>query len=256
LLFVNPRNYYVTNPSEIVNVLLNLKKSMLNPQYLHLTQKHLTRFANRDNFLSSMEMAFGAGLEHSRVDRLASQWRQGDFSGLPTIQVLDHGILGTAWGAYAAKQNTIYLDAAFLATASAEQIVSVLLEEIGHAVDSVLNDEDAIGDEGTLFSELVLGHTLSDAEILSLRAEDDRTSIALGGQQVFIEQANIIGTSLEDTLNGTASADLIQGLDGNDIIYGLGGNDTLIGGINNDTLYSNFDSNEVQCTLQLEEKIQ
>jgi Zn-dependent protease with chaperone function len=139
---------------------------MINSQYLHLAQQNLTEFAQSSDFASKIEMAFGSQIDRSELTALQQRWQQGDFSDLPTIEVLQNGELGAASGAYAAGGKKIYLSASFLDTASTEQIVGVLIEEIGHFVDGYLNTEDAIGDEGALFAKLVGGSTLSVAEII------------------------------------------------------------------------------------------
>jgi hypothetical protein len=51
-----------------------------------------------------------------------------------------------------------------LKTANPEAIAAVLLEEIGHFVDSKINFSDAPGDEGAIFSALVRGVELDKAE--------------------------------------------------------------------------------------------
>jgi len=50
--------------------------------------------------------------------------------------------------------------------------------------------------------------------------------------------ANIIGTELDDpNLTGTAVADTISGLGGRDHLYGGAGNDTLLGGAGDDAMH-------------------
>jgi Ca2+-binding RTX toxin-like protein len=210
---------------------------MINAQYLQLAQQKLTAFAGRNDFFAQMELAFGSQFDRSQLANLEQRWQQGDFTELPLIEVLENGELGTARGAYAAATQKIYLSSTFLATASTEQIVGVLIEEIGHFFDGVLNVEDSIGDEGALFSALVQGSTLSANEIISLQAEDDHALITVNGQQLLVEQNNVTGGSGNDTLTGvTNTGDVISGLAGNDSLTGLNGNDTLIGGSGSDTL--------------------
>jgi RTX calcium-binding nonapeptide repeat (4 copies) len=210
---------------------------MINAQYLQLSQQKLTAFAGRNDFIAQMELAFGRQLDRSQLANLEQRWLQGDFTELPLIEVLENGELGTARGAYAAATQKIYLSSTFLATASTEQIVGVLIEEIGHFFDGVLNSEDSIGDEGALFSALVQGTTLSANEIVSLQAEDDHALITVSGQQISVEQDNVTGGSGNDTITGvTNTGDVISGLAGNDSLTGLNGNDTLIGGSGSDTL--------------------
>ncbi len=208
---------------------------MINSQYLQLSQQKLTEFAESGDFATKMEMAFGKQLDQSKLTNLRHRWQQGDFSDVPAIEVLQNGELGAASGAYEAVGQKIYLSSNFLAIASTEQIVGVLIEEIGHFIDGVLNAEDSIGDEGALFSELVQGHTLSATEIISLQSEDDRALVTINGQQLWVEQANVTGDNSNNVLNGTASNDVISGLGGNDTLSGLEGNDRLVGGSGSDT---------------------
>jgi Ca2+-binding RTX toxin-like protein len=210
---------------------------MLKPEYLQLTQQKLAEFAAQDDFAAKMELAFGSKIDRATLTNLGQRWQQSDFGELPEIEVLQNGELGTANGAYAAKTQKIYLSSTFLSTASTEQIVGVLIEEIGHSVDTVLNTVDAIGDEGALFSELVQGNPLSASDIISLQAEDDHALVNIDGQQVWVEQNIVAGTAGNDTLVGvTNSGDVISGLEGNDTLTGLSGNDTLSGGSGDDTL--------------------
>jgi Ca2+-binding RTX toxin-like protein len=210
---------------------------MINSQYLQLTQQKLTEFAECSDFAAKMEIAFGHHIDRSKVLDLGKRWQRKDFGELPAIEVLQNGELGTARGAYAAANQKIYLSSNFLATASTEQIVGVLIEEIGHFFDGVLNIEDSIGDEGALFSELVQGNALSANDIISLQTEDDHALITVNGQQLLVEQNNVTGGTGNDTLTGiTNSGDRISGLGGNDSLSGLSGNDTLLGGTGSDTL--------------------
>jgi Ca2+-binding RTX toxin-like protein len=208
----------------------------LGTQYLAVIHQQLTQFAGRSDFAAKMAIAFGSKVNRDQIMALGQRWLQGDFRGLPAIDVLYQGELGTARGAYELANNKIYLSASFLETASTADIVGVLLEEIGHSLDGLLNVGDASGDEGALFSAFALGNNLSAAEILSLQTEDDHAFIKLNGQLLLIEQATLIGDNNNNTLNGTALADLMSGLGGDDVISGFGGNDTLIGGSGSDYL--------------------
>lgn len=89
--------------------------------------------------------------------------------------------------------NTIYLSQEFIAqnAGNPEAIKSVLLEEIGHYIDSKINLADAAGDEGEIFAATVQGKTLSAGELQALKAEDDTAKIILGEKDILIEQSAI-----------------------------------------------------------------
>ena len=81
-------------------------------------------------FNDIFEESFGDGLNQNFAETLRSQWASGDFSQLPTIEILASDMNG-ALGAYASSTNTIYL-AQFLVDGSQPELLSsVLLEEIG-----------------------------------------------------------------------------------------------------------------------------
>jgi hypothetical protein len=70
------------------------------------------------------------------------------------------------------------------------EIVPVIIEEIGHYLDSRIHPGgDAAGDEGEIFSKLVRGVNISAAEYVTLINEDDHATIILNNQPVTIEQS-------------------------------------------------------------------
>jgi hypothetical protein len=106
--------------------------------------------------------------------------------------------LGNARGAYANSANVIYLSDGFVETASQQDLVAVVLEEIGHSVDAQVNREDTPGDEGELFSALVRGIKVSEPELERIQTEDDNSIVTIGGQTLQIEQA---GTTFVNLAN-------------------------------------------------------
>ncbi len=209
---------------------------MLNSQSLQTVYKQLVTFAAQDNFEDSIEQIFGSKIDRVKLSILRDRWLNDDFTTIPEIEILSGGELGTANGGYAASTNRIYLSASFLSTANSTAIANLLLEEIGHFIDTFINQQDTFGDEGAIFANFVQGNRLTTTELNLLRAEDDRGSIVLNGQQILIEQQNIRGDYNNNTLTGTSDSDLIEGLGGSDSLSGLGGNDTLNGGSENDTI--------------------
>jgi len=106
---------------------------------------------------------------------------------LPKLSVLPSERLA-AEGAYAAKTGTIFLAKELLG--HPERAIRVLLEELGHFLDDQINQEDTAGDEGALFSSLVLGDRLTEAAIAALQQEDDSALLTLNGQSFAVEQAS------------------------------------------------------------------
>jgi hypothetical protein len=84
----------------------------------------------------------------------------------PKLVPLDDQILNPAVGAFSRDTETIYLARNWFAdpAVSSEAKVRVLLEELGHWIDSRFCDQETPGDEGAHFAAVVMGDALSFAE--------------------------------------------------------------------------------------------
>ncbi|MCW9681812.1 calcium-binding protein, partial [Dolichospermum planctonicum UHCC 0167] len=201
---------------------------------LTLTYNQLSAFSGLGNFWQIFDIAFGTQYNRSGAEILRLHWLSGDFSQLPQIEILDNTILGNANGAYAGSTNKIYLSANFVETATPKAISVVLLEEIGHFIDSHVNLSDSAGDEGAIFAELVQGNILGTTTLQALKAEDDHATITVNGENIQVEQQNFTGTNGNNSITGTS---------GNNTISPLRGQDTVNGGTGTDLLIVNYSSN-------------
>ncbi|MFB2937137.1 choice-of-anchor Q domain-containing protein, partial [Aerosakkonemataceae cyanobacterium BLCC-F154] len=181
-------NYSVSNP-------LILEES------LQVTQEYLKKIVTKPDFLADMQRAFGNSFAPELALSLVQNWAKSDFSDLPKIEIHSRDEINGANGAFASATNTVYLSEEFLKASSAENIASVLLEEIGHAIDARLNQSDSPGDEGAIFSALVRGKVLSPQQLAALKTEDDTATITLDGQALKIEQSNLVVNTILDTVN-------------------------------------------------------
>ena len=116
-------------------------------------------------------------------------WLIGDFSTIPPIKLVERGDIAGANGAFAAATNKIYLSKDILTgeTANIAAVEDVILEEIGHSIDVLVNAVDAPGDEGEIFAGVVQGKTFDAADFANLKAEDDSTTINIDGKKYFAE---------------------------------------------------------------------
>ena len=117
----------------------------------------------------------------------------------------------------------------------------MILEEFGHFVDAQVNQVDSAGDEGAIFSALVLGESLDANTLQALKAEDDHATITVNGQVIQVELQNFTGTNGNDTITGTS---------GNDVISPLLGSDAVDGGAGTDLLIVNYSSNTSSNVIQ------
>jgi Ca2+-binding RTX toxin-like protein len=154
-------------------------------------QELLQNFFQDPEFsIQTLAPAFGTAIDLQVLEQVQVQFSQGDFSALPDVEIRSGAELVGTQGAYAPALDRIYLSHDFLNTATQAQIVTVVLEEIGHALDARLNQTDSPGDEGALFAAIVQNETLSPDELVAIQNEDDTATIVLDGQVLQVERSS------------------------------------------------------------------
>ncbi|MGI0483129.1 Calx-beta domain-containing protein, partial [Geminocystis sp. CENA526] len=172
-------------------------------QALSLAQDFLLDAALNESLQEYLSLAFGDNYDTNLATFIFSAFGNQSFNNLPAIEILSSGTLGNANGAFAISTNTIYLSDLFLNNASTQQIAGVILEEIGHWIDSQINIEDTQGDEGAIFSALLQGIELTPDEWQDLRIEDDSAIVTIDGYEVIIEQnVGYLGGNIDQILIG------------------------------------------------------
>jgi serralysin len=174
---------------------------------LHLVLAQLSLFAQSPTFLERMRTAFGDSWEVEKAGTLVAELAAGR---LPKIEVTTD--LGGATGAYAADNNTIYLSERFLQAnqQNPQAVANVLLEEIGHSIDSRLNVKDRAGDEGELFAALVNDRVLSAGELARIKSEDDSKTLFLDGKLRSVEQATYGSINVDGNLTDWTSSERLD----------------------------------------------
>jgi Calx-beta domain/RTX calcium-binding nonapeptide repeat (4 copies) len=186
-------------------------------QALILVNKYLTDFVNSNDFWVNFETAFGTKYNKVLANSIKLNIANKTFT-IPAISVLSDATLGTALGAFASENNTIYLSQSVVSAGNAQQLAAVLLEEIGHSIDSKINTKDSAGDEGQIFSELARGNNIGAAKLVQLKAENDASTIKVNGQNIAVEN-NTPGYIIQQITTTTPyeSNPLISG---NNIVWG------------------------------------
>ena len=119
---------------------------------------------------------------------------------LPALEIQTASNLQRALGAFSSQTNTIYLSDSLLSSNQSNQLTAVLLEEIGHYLDSRLNKVDTKGDEGELFSAIVRGLNLSTESLTRIKNEMDQRQLILNGKLITVEQATVAPAVTEQKL--------------------------------------------------------
>ncbi len=161
----------------------------------------LQDFLTDADFANKITTAFG---EAANLDAAKSLIQElANAQSLPTIKMANLDELAGNQGAFDALTNTAYISQEFLLqhASNPENIASVLLEEIGHSIDSRINAVDAPGDEGAIFSQLVRGNNLSAEDLSKWKTEDDMTTLTLGNSNISVELSKQWGLWIYDLNN-------------------------------------------------------
>ncbi len=200
-------------------------------QALNSALNQLWVFSLSSDFWEVFDAAFGTEYNRKNAEILRSQWQIGDFSQLPEIEILDSSILGSTNGAYSSSENRIYLSSNLMENGTSSRIREVLIEEIGHFVDSRINQIDTPGDEGEYFAGLLTDQQLNKDEIDRLKAEDDRVVVTIDGKGVEVEQntnppdwTRLLG----NVGSNEAATGLAMGTDGSVYVVGSSTNEGFI----------------------------
>jgi Ca2+-binding RTX toxin-like protein len=196
-------------------------------------------FAQQENFVEQLSVAFGRTFDAAIVGSLQALLASSDPGLLPIVEIRSGTELPGANGAYDSTNDLIFISADFLAgnADNPSAIVNLLLEEMGHKFDRMLNGAiDSPGDEGAIFAAIVQGQVFLPEQLAQLQREDDRRTLSIDGQSIAVELETWTGTPGNDTYTGTLDGDIASGLEGNDFLNGNGGSDDLYGNEGNDTL--------------------
>jgi len=164
-----------------------MKPRTIMTSYKYFLQPILESFASSPLFTIQMGEIFGTDNDYNLLQQ---SWLEANFT-LPIVKIVNSYQIKGALGAYAKKYDTIYLSQELLDSGNDELITRVLLEEYGHYVDAQVNVADTAGDEGELFSLVVLGESLTPEQMTSLQTENDVATIFVAGEVVAIEQSAI-----------------------------------------------------------------
>ncbi len=178
------------------NQLENAVEATVDELFSFASEGDATLFADR------LSIAFGSDIDRTVADALYQDIIGGAYT-LPPISILSADDLQGAQGAYSSDTGTIYLSEGLLASGDQGHILAVLLEEVGHSLDTQLNTTETPGDEGAIFSAVVRGEPLSEERLEQLRSEEDSGTAIVNGEVISVEQATIVVDTAIDELDGS-----------------------------------------------------
>ena len=111
----------------------------------------------------------------------------------PGTSVPDHMTAESPVGINSSPNNQIVVDAHWLASARPAEVEAVLLEELGHAIDNILNGSiDRNGDEGEMFSALMRGEPSPQ----NAQVENDNRLVVINGNDLVLEASLMADNAL------------------------------------------------------------
>jgi Ca2+-binding RTX toxin-like protein len=191
----------------------------------------LRTFAQRADFWTSFETAFGKNYDRTKATAI----RQSLINGTFTVPIqFDEQYL---YSGYVATQNTIYLRSDLIAEKNLPLISQMVMEGFGQAIDDQVNSAEVLGDEGAIFRVLATGGTLDAKLLAELRLE---RGIYDGAGSLKSQEISFIrGTSQNDTIAGVYGIHAINAHGGNDTINAALGN-SVDGGDGYDRVIADF----------------
>jgi hypothetical protein len=187
-----------------VTLVDNQSSDALTGEAMNIAKGKLIELAQAPDFIAKMNVPFGENWNTEVANTLKQNWLEGDFSFMPPIEIVAKGEIAGANGAFAQATNTIYLSQKFLREngINSQAVADVLLEEIGHSIDSKINVADSPGDEGAIFAGIVQGKELSEVEIQRLQSENDHDSVVIDGNKYLVEKQLNDGNNTLNTAQG------------------------------------------------------
>lgn len=119
-------------------------------------QRQVRQWAQEGRLVGAAVHALGLGEAPAALGALAGALARGDFSALPAVEVMADDELPGTCSYFSESQRTVFLNAAWLAEAPQDGVLTELTVRWGEHLDVVFNTSDTPGDEGRLFQALLV----------------------------------------------------------------------------------------------------
>ena len=122
---------------------------------LGLWQQQIRAWAQNGALVSAAVHALGLGQEPLALTALAKALAQGDFRGLPAVELMADDELPGARSHFSDSSQTVFLNSSWLAGSDQDAVLHELTVRWGEHLDTLLNISDTPGDEGSHFAALL-----------------------------------------------------------------------------------------------------
>ena len=122
---------------------------------LGLWQQQIKAWAQNGELVNAAVHALGLGQEPMALTALAKALAQGDFSGLPAVELMADDELPGARSHFSDSSQTVFLNISWLAGSDQDAVLHELTVRWGDHLDALLNTSDTPGDEGSHFAALL-----------------------------------------------------------------------------------------------------
>ena len=118
-------------------------------------RQRILGWAADGSLVSASVHSLGLGEPPQALVSLAEALAQGDFRGLPAVELLTDDDLPGARSHFSDSRQTIYLNASWLGGCPQDQVLEELTVGLGEHLDVLFNTSDTPGDEGRHFQALL-----------------------------------------------------------------------------------------------------
>jgi len=178
-LFANPRiGGPITNPIAQRNQASAEIQTRFQQQFSAVAE-------DKQRFDDLMRQTYGAGYDAAAAQGFRQKALVGDYSWLPSVEFRNDSTLRGGNGAFDASQNKVLIDQRFLG--DPDRAAAVYSEEVGHFLDTQINNQDTVGDEGEMFRRLLSGENLTAAQRTAIQSDNDHGVITVDGKRTDVE---------------------------------------------------------------------
>jgi hypothetical protein len=140
---------------------------------------------DKQRFDVLMRQTYGAGYDATAAESFRQKALGGDYSWLPSIEFRNDSTLRGGNGAFDASRNIVLLNERFLG--DPDRAAAIYSEEVGHFLDTQINKQDTVGDEGEMFRRLMSGENLTAAQRTAIQSDNDHGVITVDGKLTEVE---------------------------------------------------------------------